>query len=749
VAINGSDSNAGSLAAPFRTIQRAANQAGWGDTVDVRGGTYRETVKPSHGGITFQNYNGESVTVSGADQVTSWGSYSNNIYQTGMSWDLGEGNNQLFVNGQMVNEARWPNTGVDLSHPALEYATGMGGGGSNITLYDSKLSAGWTGANIHIMPGSGWYAQTGVVTGSGQGWLSFNYTPDSSWTAPRSGNGYYLYGKFQGLDSAGEWYRDNSGKLYLWAPNSANPSGQNVEVKRRQYAFDLSGDANTTVNGINIFAATIKSDGGSNNMVLNHMRATYISQYNWVDIGWNQPNNAGIELNGSNSLLENSTISWSAGDGVYIGGQNSRGTQTVIHDTGYNADDSAGIHIFGSNSSVDHNLIYNTGRCGLIDKAWGAQIIGNTIHDAMLQTSDGAGIYTVAQNGQGSQIAWNVIYHIHEHVPGMSATYYSANGIFLDNSASNWLIQNNQIGDMDAGIKMNFWSTGNQVLNNAIAGDVGSIIGNGNTGSWANDLIKGNTLYNDITFWNPGATVAGNTMAHGSPSTSNGSAPGSDSVGIPSYGSSGSSGSSNSGGSSSSGGSTSGSGSSGSTGNSGSGSKANPGTQTGGGSKPTTGGQTGTGQGSTPSKGTTDGSASAFIGPFIKAPVSALTQIAVGTSAASLGTQPVADGSVLGSAGNWLRYSSVDFGKGIAGLDMQLGTVGKQSGLKVEVRLDSTTGAVIGTIRPPVGKKAKSTSIKASRVHSVTGVHDIFLVFVGKKGQIQVKSFNFIAPKSK
>ena len=40
VATSGSDSNAGTLSAPFRTIQKAVNTAGVGDTVIVRGGTY-------------------------------------------------------------------------------------------------------------------------------------------------------------------------------------------------------------------------------------------------------------------------------------------------------------------------------------------------------------------------------------------------------------------------------------------------------------------------------------------------------------------------------------------------------------------------------------------------------------------------------------------------------------------------------------------------------------------------------------
>jgi hypothetical protein len=736
VATNGNDSNPGTLAAPFRTIQQAANHAAWGDVVDIRGGTYRETVKPSHGGITFQNYNGESVTVSGADQLTGWSNYSGNIYQAPMSWDLGEGNNQVFVNGTLVNEARWPNTSIDLSHPTLAYASGVGGGGSSITLYDSNLSAGWQGAGIHIMPGSGWYAQTGVVTASGQGWLTFNYTPDQQWTTPRAGNGYYLYGKFQGLDSSGEWYRDNSGKLYLWAPNNANPAGLNVEVKRRAYAFDLSGDSYTTLQGINIVAATIKTDGGSSNTVLNHLYASYISQFTWESIGWDQPSNTGIELNGNNSVLENSTIAWSAGDGVIVFGQNVRVTQNVIHDVDYNAGDSAAVRIYGNNASVDHNQIYNAGRCGIIDHAWGAQVIGNVIHDVMLQTSDGGGIYTVSQNGSGSQFSWNIIYNIHEHIPGMSPSYYSANGIFLDNSASNWLIQNNVIANVDAGVKMNFWSTGNQVLNNQLAGDVGSIIGNGNTGSWSGVLIKGNTLYSNIAFWNPGSTVVGNTMASGQPSISGGSAPAADPVAIPSTGSG--SGAPSSGGSGSSGSGSSGSGSSSS---GGSGAK-----QSGGGS--TAGGKT-TGGGSTAGGSTAGGTVTGFIGPYRKAPVSATSQIAAGSSASSQGTKPVADGSVLGAAGDWLKYASLDFGKGVGSVEMQLAAVGNDANLKVQVRLDSANGKVIGTVKPPTTKKARKQSGQVARVRKVTGIHDIFLVFVGKKGQVQVKSFDFVALASK
>src|SRR5688500_14247788 len=52
VSTAGNDAHAGSASAPFRTIQRAADVAQPGDTVFVRGGTYRETVTPRRSGTS-------------------------------------------------------------------------------------------------------------------------------------------------------------------------------------------------------------------------------------------------------------------------------------------------------------------------------------------------------------------------------------------------------------------------------------------------------------------------------------------------------------------------------------------------------------------------------------------------------------------------------------------------------------------------------------------------------------------------
>lgn len=72
VSTHGSDSNPGTSARPFLTIQRAADAARPGDTVNVRGGTYCERLAVSTSGdavkgyITFRSQPGETAILDGS-----------------------------------------------------------------------------------------------------------------------------------------------------------------------------------------------------------------------------------------------------------------------------------------------------------------------------------------------------------------------------------------------------------------------------------------------------------------------------------------------------------------------------------------------------------------------------------------------------------------------------------------------------------------------------------------------------------
>ena len=138
----------------------------------------------------------------------------------------------------------------------------------------------------------------------------------------------------------------------------------------------------------------------------------YPSHFSLLPTGWSRPNDTGIIILGDNSVVQNSTVAYSAGHGVILAGHNDRLTNSVVHDTGYAGGNDAGVQVRGSDNVVDHNTIYNVGRCGIkLSAAPRVQVLYNDIHDVMVQTTDGGAIYTYGADGQGTEIAYNRIHN--------------------------------------------------------------------------------------------------------------------------------------------------------------------------------------------------------------------------------------------------------------------------------------------------------------------------------------------------
>jgi alpha-N-arabinofuranosidase len=87
VALTGEDSNPGTVAAPLRTIQRAADLAQPGDVITVHAGVYRERVDPPRGGtsetqrITYRAAPGETVEIKGSEAVKDWAKVRDGVWK--------------------------------------------------------------------------------------------------------------------------------------------------------------------------------------------------------------------------------------------------------------------------------------------------------------------------------------------------------------------------------------------------------------------------------------------------------------------------------------------------------------------------------------------------------------------------------------------------------------------------------------------------------------------------------------------
>ncbi|MGC3953814.1 MAG: right-handed parallel beta-helix repeat-containing protein [Propionicimonas sp.] len=126
VATNGNDNNAGTQAAPYRTIAKAIAKAPSGATIVVRKGVYHESVKVYGKTLTIQNYPKEAVWLDGTTPVTGWAADGKLWRKTG--WTTRFDHSPTFTQGAPDNTAEfWRFVNPDYpmaSHPDQVFING-------------------------------------------------------------------------------------------------------------------------------------------------------------------------------------------------------------------------------------------------------------------------------------------------------------------------------------------------------------------------------------------------------------------------------------------------------------------------------------------------------------------------------------------------------------------------------------------------------------------------------------------------
>lgn len=480
VSTDGSDlAGDGSLAHPWRTIQQAANIMVAGDTCFIREGTYYEQVIVRNSGteeqpIRFKAYPGEAVTVSGADPVAGWQLDSGNVYKAAAELHHGDGN-RLFMNGQLLTEARWPNlpAGQDILHPV--WATMDAG--TNTTIRDGELpgtDGAWIGARVMVKGGDGWILQASTVRDYKQAsGLVFDPLPsnESSYYTPRAGNGYYLYGSRQALDADGEWFYDAASSTLYLAADSFNPNGAVVEAKARDYAFVLRGLSHVELSGIGIFAAGLDTVG-ANRIRLDGLSILYSSQ--------------AIALSGSYNEIVNSVMAYVPTSLIEATGSHNRIVNNELHSSNYLGTWQGGVNMGGSHNLLSRNTIYDSGRT-CVQISGRANIIEyNDIYNGGLLTNDTGLIYGGYFDADNTEIRYNWIHDNRAEKLG--------EGIYPDNGSTNYIIHHNVVWNAGTALRLNTPNNYMLVYNNTLIGDTG-IFGH----IYRTDMYGGQFINNILT----------------------------------------------------------------------------------------------------------------------------------------------------------------------------------------------------------------------------------------------------------
>lgn len=463
VAADGSDAGTGTESDPFGTLSHAAALMVAGDTCFVHEGVYRESVRPAASGtaeqpIRFRAYPDDKPLVAGTDIVTGdWQEGANGVYTIDMPGPVV----QLFADGVLLHEARWPNaTGNELS--AMPRATTSSG--TTTSIDDPTLpDVDWTGALLYLTSGEEWVTYTRTVVGWDSDLKRLTFDPaidDIENLIPEAGDRYFLSGTLAALDAPGEWFYDEAaGALHLIAPEAVDPASLRIEVKRRERAFDLSTRAFVEVSGFSIFGASIAAVDSEGVLVDDcHVRYpdalpkpdgyTHAEPVTWVT--------------GENNTWQNSSLVHAWGSGLVVQGSDHTVDNNLFEDVAGVAANSAGIESAqASGVTIQGNTVRSSGRFSIsfydTEASW---IESNLAEGACLLTKDCGLFYTWDTDGAGTVVAFNELRNNH--------TALSA-GIYLDDSSQDFVLHHNIISDVnDSGITI---KAANDLINNTVVAD--------------------------------------------------------------------------------------------------------------------------------------------------------------------------------------------------------------------------------------------------------------------------------------
>ncbi|MDM8515446.1 PKD domain-containing protein [Desulfobacterales bacterium HSG16] len=516
---HGNGSNPGSSDEPFLTIQKCADTAESGDTCLISEGIYRETVVPKNDGIIFKSSSNDRVIISGTESIpaSTWESWQGNIWRTPIDWSINIrrstgiypqiSNNQVFVDGKMMVEARWP----DINPADVTSQTSIDGiredsakadGAENTTEYsttfidDELKNAGnfWEGGKINFGTGHNYIYTTANIVSKNDTSLKLVCSPDpgawdkraslageGKYRIPRAGNYYYLWGKLEALDHEGEWFIDSdtyanyadsivhvediSDKdtfyLYLWMEQDADPkiSEKVVEVKKRMWAFDLRGRSEIEIDGIDIFACGILTNHETEYTTIKNMDAEYLAHFQEIPPFYYIRGTVGIQFAGSHNTIKDSNLAYSAGQMLYLQDYKRENRPTtdnnvinnVIRNFGYTG---SGIAVNGDNPlgkdphQVFQNTIFNGGRYA-VDLGENMDVMYNDIYKTHLQITDLGAIYAFGSDGMGSDIGFNLVHDINAQVDS-SQHKMGGKGIHLDDDSYNFNIFRNIVWNTTA-----------------------------------------------------------------------------------------------------------------------------------------------------------------------------------------------------------------------------------------------------------------------------------------------------------
>lgn len=459
VSKTGSDAFDGTIDRPFATIRKAASLMKAGDVCYIREGVYMETVRPINSGtkdrpILFTAYNHENVILSGTKTVnTAWKPFKNGIFKTLVDVEKIE---QLFADGKMMTEARWPNCPIDSIFDRDKWSLVQMGSGHGKLVSDAVAKTGidWTGAMAYLNVAHQWWTWNRPITkhAKGSNELFYNtdlvglcgYTSeyhDKKWLDEKWGDDYfYLFGILEALDMPTEWYFDpRSHELYFYPPNKLNPKSLQIDFKVSNYGFHANEKEYIEVEGINFFGCTFLLEK-CNYCKVSNCNLKYPT-YSRTITEYDAERKESIitKITGDNNRIDKISLAYANNMGLMVMGNNNKVNNSIIHDVNwsgtliYPALQLSGSPYLGVNwfntiqypptpvtiennevtsfgNIASNNTLFNCGNALLVYQAANTIVEFNHVHDGGKACKDVSLIYGCWPFSKGSEVRYNWVH---------------------------------------------------------------------------------------------------------------------------------------------------------------------------------------------------------------------------------------------------------------------------------------------------------------------------------------------------
>ncbi len=402
---------------------------------------------------------GERPKIYGSEIIPGWKKHSGNIYKARFDQKI----NQLFLEGKKMTAARYPNSGylfiTSSSNP------------TSLTAEELPDAIDYSGAK--------WFGRTNYFTTSLLEVKSSHNKVLVINEAPRfplkKGLGFFLMNKLEFLDQPGEWFYDEESKMvYLWTPGGDSPENYIIRGSVYNDGLYVSGKNYITIRDIHFLHQAEKGIHlkNSNYLVIDNNAFSYSDGYGIYSLTEATDlvitnnhvtgvNHYGMYLRISNSLISNNKLSEIA-------------LLENIGITGTGEDNfGGGIYVAGEKgkNKITYNRLEKIGSTGILFARPENKIECNFIKDVGLLKSDMGGIYTswykksASQGPEGSTIRNNIILNVVGEKYGYTSTRNMGEGIYIDESATGVIIENNTIAHCsNSGIKLH--KTENITVNN-------------------------------------------------------------------------------------------------------------------------------------------------------------------------------------------------------------------------------------------------------------------------------------------